>query len=109
MDGPVPDVLAKRSQALVDDPSVPLGATESYPLPGVTVLVRIEPHVWTRDAQNNLIQGCFRAGVLYLPSAAPAVGSQSPIDGWTKAATVLTVASLAVGTVATLAAWGKKS
>jgi len=106
MDGPVPDALAKRSQTLVDDPSVPLGTTESYPLPGVMVLVRIEPHAWGRDAQKNLIPGCFRAGGLYLPSAAPAVGSTT--DGWTKAVAVFTVASLVVGTVATLATWAKK-
>ena len=92
---------------------MPLGTTESYPLPGVTTLIRVEPRAWVRDAQDNLIQGCFRAGGVYLPVAAPPAAAITPPasdsgGGWNTAVTVLTAASLAVGTAATLAAWGKK-
>lgn len=104
-DGPVPDVLAKRAEAFVGDTSIPLGATESYPLPGVTALIRTEPRAWGRDAQGNLVEGCFRAAGIYLPDASPAGAGITPAEsGWSKAATVLTVASLAVGIGATL--WG---
>ncbi len=85
-DGPIPDALAKRAQALVADTSIPLGTTESFPLPGVTTLIRVEPNAWSRNAQGNLVQGCFRAANVYLP-----VGG--------------TVASLVVGIGATL--WGR--
>jgi len=109
-DGPVPDALAQRAKAVVDDPSVPLGATESYPLPGVTTLIRVEPHVWGRDEGGNLVQGCFRGAGIYLPSGTAAGAGVTPPTSSKLDRTigVLTVASLAVGTVATLAAWGSK-
>lgn len=106
-DGPVPDALAKRAAAVAADPSVPLGTTESYPLPGVVTLIRVEPHPWGRDASGALVQGCFRAGVAYLPSgAAPGSGAVTPpsTDGLTRTVTVLTAVSLTVGTVATVVA-----
>lgn len=108
-DGAIPEMLSKRAQALVDDASTPLGATESYPLPGVTTLIRVEPRVWGRDAQGALVQGCFRVGAVFLPSGTPGgAGITPPTDNKTaKVIGVLTAVSLAVGTVATLATWGK--
>lgn len=103
-DGPIPDALAKRVAALSADQAVPLGTTESYPLPGVITLIRIEPRVWGKDDKGNLVQGCFRTGSVYLPGAtASGAGIAPPVSGWSKAATILTVASLTVGTVATIA------
>jgi hypothetical protein len=108
-DGPIPDALAKRAAALAADSGVALGATESFPLPGVTALIRVEPRVWGRDAQGGLIEGCFRAAGIFLPSGAPEGAGITPpsSSGWDKAIAVLTVASLAVGTAATLHAWGQ--
>lgn len=106
-DGPVPEGLAKRAAAFANDPTIPLGSTESYPLPGVTTLIRIEPHAWARDDKGNLVQGCFRAGAVFLPVGSSVTPPSS--SGWDKAVTILTVASLAVGTAATLYTWGKKS
>ena len=108
-DGPMPDVLAKRSKSLVDDQSVPLGTTESYPLPGVTTLIRLEPHLWSRDETGNLIQGCFRAAGIYLPSAAPSAETiTAPMSGTTKLIGGLTVVSLSVGIIATAVALRKR-
>jgi hypothetical protein len=102
-DGPIPDALAKRSRALVDDLTVPLGVTESFPLPGVTTLIRIEPHLWQRDANGNLVQGCFRAAGIYLPSDAPSAdGITAPESSTNKLISGLTVVSLAAGIVATV-------
>lgn len=108
-DGPIPDALAKRSAAIAADASVQLGATESYPLPGVTALIRVEPHAWGRDEQGALVPGCFRASGLYLPAdSAIAAGITPPEESKaSKAVTVLTGVSLVVGTLATLATWGK--
>lgn len=105
----MPDALAKRALAIASDLSVPLGATESYPLPGVTTLIRVEPRVWGRDEQGNLMQGCWRVGGIFLPSGAAAGAGITPPerDGWSRAAVVLTVVSLAVGTAATVHTWGK--
>ena len=110
-DGPVPDALMARAKAIVQDPSVPLGVTESFPLPGVTTLLRVEPRAFDRDAQGNLMEGCFRVTGIYLPVAtAAAAGVVAPSDsgGLTKTVAVLTAASLTVGIVASLAAWGGK-
>ena len=106
-DGPIPDALTKRAQAIVDDPSVPLGATESYPLPGVTVLMRVEPRVWSRDANGNLVQGCFRSTGIYLPSGTMAI-TPPTTGGTSKVVGVLTAVSLVVGIGATLVSMGGK-
>ena len=86
---------------------MPLGTTESFPLPGITTLIRVEPRIWSRDAQNNLVQGCFRAGAIYLPSGAAAGAGQgvtAPSDAsLNHTVAILTAVSLAVGTVATVA------
>lgn len=106
----MPDALAKRVQALVSDSSVALGATESYPLPGVTTLITVEPRVWTRDEKGALVQGCYRAGGIYLPAGAPeaagAVTSPEP-SKLDRTVGVLTAVSLVVGIGSALAAWGK--
>jgi hypothetical protein len=111
-DGPIPVALTNRAQALAADPSAPLGTTESYPLPGVAVLIRVEPHVWGRDTQGTLVEGCFRTAIAYLPAAgtAPPTGVTPPStgSGLAQAVGILTVVSLTVGTVATLAAWGSR-
>ena len=108
-DGPMPDVLAKRSKGLVDDQSVPLGTTESYPLPGVTTLIRVEPHMWSRDESGSLIQGCFRSAGIYLPSGAPSAESiTAPMSSTTKLIGGLTVVSLTVGIVATAVSLRKR-
>lgn len=106
-DGPVPDALAKRAQAIAADATVPLGATESYPLPGVMTLIRLEPRVWSRDAQGNLVEGCFRTAGIFLPSGAPDAASiTAPAsDKTSKIIAWLTGISLAVGTAATIATW----
>ncbi len=107
-DGPIPDALAKRAQAVVADASVPLGATESYPLPGVTTLIRVEPRVWARDEKGLLVEGCFRSAGIFLPDGAAAGAGITPpssTDSLSKTIAILTVASLAVGTAATIATW----
>jgi hypothetical protein len=108
-DGPVPDGLARRAQAIAADQAVPLGSTESYPLPGVTALIRVEPRVWGRDEQGGLVQGCFRAGGIYLPGGtAPQAEATPPSEGKLgRTIAVLTAVSLALGIGATVFAWGK--
>ena len=111
LDGNQPDALVKRAAALAADQSVPLGTTESFPLPGVVTLIRVEPQVWGKDDKGNLVQGCFRSGSVYLPyGTGQGAGIRPPqVDGWSRAATILTVASLSVGTVATVASFRRKS
>jgi len=106
-DGPVPDALYKRAAAIASDPNVPLGVTESYPLPGVVTLIRVEPSIWTRDTQGNVVEGCFRIARVYLPSATPGGAGIAAPEGASLAKTVgvLTAASLALGIAASLAAW----
>jgi hypothetical protein len=110
-DGPVPDALVARAASVTEDQTVSLGSTESFPLPGVTALIRVEPRAWTRDTQGNLVEGCFRVGGVYLPaSAAQPAGVVAPSSDGSLNRTigVLTAVSLTVGTVATLATWGHR-
>jgi hypothetical protein len=106
-DGPLPEALAKRAQAVAGDTAVALGATESYPLPGVTALIRVEPHSWGRNEKGALVQGCFRAGVIFLPSAPSGSAVTPPQEvGAGKIIAGLTVTSLAVGILVSLASLG---
>jgi hypothetical protein len=94
---------------LVEDQGVPLGTTESFPLPGVTTLIRVEPTIWMRDKGGQLIQGCFRSGGIYLPENAPAAsGITAPESTQSKIIGALTIASLSVGTLATVASLRKR-
>lgn len=110
--GPIPDGLAQRAQTMANDQTVSLGATQSYPLPGVVTLIRVEPRVWSRDATGEPVTGCFRVGGIYLPSGATPDASDvtPPEDSDTLSKWVggLTVVSLLVGTLATISTWGKK-
>ena len=103
-DGPIPDALAARASALSGDQSLPLGVTESFPLPGVVTLIRVEPRNWTRDAQGGLVEGCCRVGAVYLPSVTP----PATTDSLSRTIGILTAISLAVGTAVTIATWRKK-
>lgn len=111
-DGPLPDALSKRALALIADQALPLGSTESFPLPGVTTLIRVEPRVWGRNDKGELVEGCFRSGGVYLPSGAAegagAVTPPSEMSRTEKIVGVLTAISLVVGTAATIATWGKE-
>lgn len=108
-DGPIPDTLLKRSKSLAEDQSVPLGTTESYPLPGVTTLIRVEPQAWGRNDSGGLVQGCFRVGGIYLPSQTVSAETLTAPESTTnKVITALTIASLGVGTIATVASLRKK-
>ena len=89
-DGPVPDALAARATAIAADQTVPLGTTESYPLPGVTTMIRVEPRVWGKDASGAPVQGCFRSSIVYLPvGTATGAGITAPTDTWAKPVEIL--------------------
>jgi hypothetical protein len=108
-DGPVPEALAQHAERLSADQVVPLGTTESHPIPGITTLIRVEPRSWAKDAHGVFQQGCFRVGAIYLPSGTPAVTTSvvPPMSRMAKAVTTLSVISLTIGIAATLAKWGK--
>lgn len=111
VDGPIPAELSARAQAAAANASADLGAIQSYPLPGITALIRIEPHVWGRDAQGGLVQGCFRAGGIYLPdgsATSETISAPTSADRLSKTIAILTAVSLGVGTIATLASWRSK-
>jgi hypothetical protein len=108
LDGPVPPPLAARATALAGDGATPLGATESFPLPGVTALLRVEARAWLRGADGSLTEGCFRVGGVYLPADSPPAGPPRSRDGggsWTRTVAILTAVSLGVSLLATLSSW----
>lgn len=105
MDGPIPETLSQRMTALAAD--APLGATENFQIPGVTTLLRVEPHAWSQDeSTGELVQGCFRGVSVYLPTGAPTTDTVPPkeegFSTTTKIIAGLTVVSLTVGIIATV-------
>ena len=108
-DGPIPDAIVARGKALIADDRFQLGSAESFPLPGVIALLRVEPHVWGRTENGDLVQGCFRATGVYLPEpqeSTPQTAGSTQTLGRTIA--VLTAASLAIGIATTLIRWRRK-
>lgn len=105
-DGPIPEPIARRATEIAADESVPLGTTESHPLAGTAVLVRVEPRAWQRQG-GELVEGCFRAGAIYVPSSSSSHVSevtppaQKP-DTLARTVTILTAVSLVIGIGATV-------
>jgi len=97
IDGPVPAPLAARAQAVASDQTVPLGATESFPLPGVTVLIVCEPHAWSTDAAGNAVEGCFHGATVFLPTGAAPPAAPTAPSSLSTAVGVLTLVSLVAG------------
>lgn len=112
IDGPVPLALSNRAQSVASDQTIVLGSTESYPLPGITALIRVEPRVWAYDSQGALAQGCFRTGGVYLPSSDSSgddvIAPPSNPDSLSRTVGILTAASLSIGIIATLATWKRR-
>jgi len=112
VDGPVPSALANRGIDMALDPGVPMGATESFPLPGVVALLRVETHVWGPDpgSAGKIVAGCFRVTGVYLPAETTTlVQPVTRESDWTKVAAVLTAVTLSIGLAATLASWAGSS
>lgn len=104
----MPPALRDRANVLA---SSPLGTTENFPIPGVTAMIRSEPRTWAHDSSGGLIQGCFQAGAVYVPAGHETVIAPVASGGLSRleiTVGVLTIASLAVGTAATIATWKKK-
>jgi hypothetical protein len=105
-DGPIPDALAQRAQTMAMDTAVPMGTVESFPLPGVVALIRVETHVWGPDGAGKLAAGCYRVAGLYLPvEKRTLVQPVTRESTWTKTAAVLTAVTLSIGLAATLTSW----
>lgn len=105
-DGPVPDPLAQRATTMAKDSSVPMGAVEGFPLPGVVALIRVETHVWGTDGAGKLTAGCFRVAGVYLPvEKTTLVQPVTRESTWTKTAAILTAVTLSIGLVASLTSW----
>ena len=105
-DGPVPDTLAQRATVMAKDSSVPMGAVEGFPLPGVVALIRVETHVWGLDGAGKFVAGCFRVAGVYLPlETRTLVQPLTRESVFTKGAAILTAITLSIGLVARLSAW----
>ncbi|SRR5579883_2612092 len=95
--GPVPAAVVAHAKSLAGDMSLPLGYSDTVYSGGVALIVRVDPHTWTTDAQGNVVPGCYHGATVYVPQpgqpATPSSGSSSPGPG-----TLFTL-SLALGTV----------
>lgn len=98
LDGPVPLALEAQAKHIAYDMSRPLGYTETASVAGVTVILRVDPHPWTHDAQGNLVTGCFHGVTAYVPLAPHVVPPSAPArSGLGALLEVLTLASVTTG------------
>lgn len=95
--GPVPADVVAHAKSLAGDMTLPLGYSDTVYSGGVPLIVRVDPHTWTTDAQGNVVPGCYHGATVYVPlpgqPAQPSSGSSSPGPG-----TLFTL-SLILGTV----------
>ena len=68
VNGAVPADVQARAVALTKDPAKTLGYTETIYSGGVPLLLRVDPHTWSTDAQGGAIPGCFKGFDVWIPT-----------------------------------------
>lgn len=82
VNGAIPANVLEHAQALANDATKPLGYTDTVYSGGVPLLVRVDAHTWTTDAQGNVVAGCFHGADVFVPVVqAPASASSTPTMG----------------------------
>jgi hypothetical protein len=107
--GPVPAAVALRAKAIAFDMSFALGYAENFPIAGVTLILRVDPHTWTTGAGGQIVAGCFHGVTVYVPApvhhiVAPTSGQRTAM---TKFVELLSLASLSASLVVGLPKFGR--
>jgi hypothetical protein len=102
IDGPVPQSAVQDAQSLASNMQLPLGYADTIYVNGVPLIVRVDPHPWTTDAQGNVVPGCYHGATVYTPtSPGQGVTPPSSSSGGTSA---LFTASILLGATASVIA-----
>jgi len=96
-DGPVPTAAVQDAQALAGNMQLPLGYADTIYVNGIPLIVRVDPHPWTTDAEGNVIPGCYHGATVYTPTS-PGQGVVPPSSGGGTSA--LLTASILLGATA---------
>lgn len=95
--GPVPAAVVSHAKSLAGDMTLPLGYADTVYSGGVPLIVRVDPHTWTTDAQGNVVPGCYHGATVYVPLVAPS--PPTPSSSSSSSAGALFTVSLLLGTV----------
>lgn len=101
IDGPVPPSAVQDAQSLANNMQLPLGYADTIYVSGVPLIVRVDPHPWTTDAQGNVIPGCYHGATVYTPTS-PGQGVTPPSSS-SSGSTLLTISVLLGGAVSAFA------
>lgn len=96
--GPIPSDIQAKATALSNDMTKPLGYTETVYAGGVPLLLRVDPHTWTTDAQGNAVAGCLHGVGVYVPSPSSLPPAGATQSGQTTSNTLLVI-SIGLGAV----------
>jgi hypothetical protein len=99
IDGPVPPAAVQDAQALAYNMQLPLGYADTIYVNGIPLIVRVDPHTWTTDAQGNVIAGCYHGATVYTPTA-PGQGVTPPNASGGGGSSALITASILLGATA---------
>jgi hypothetical protein len=69
VDGMPPSVAVALANQLAFHSNQPYGFMETVCVNGEPLIVRVDPHTWSHDAQGNLITGCFHGATVYRPTS----------------------------------------
>ncbi len=77
-DGSPPAPAVQLAYQLAFHSSQPFGYMETVCVGGSPLIVRVDPHPWSHDAQGNIIYGCFHGATVYRPTSPMPCAAETP-------------------------------
>jgi len=78
IDGTPPSAAVALATQLAFHSNQPYGFMETVCVGGEPLIVRVDPHTWSHDAQGNLITGCFHGATVYRPTSKIPCAANTP-------------------------------
>jgi len=78
VDGTPPASVVQLATQLAFHSSQPFGYMETICVGGQPLIVRVDPHPWSHDAQGNIIYGCFHGATVYIPTSPTPCAAETP-------------------------------
>jgi len=92
VNGAVPAEVVAAATALANDMTKPLGFTQTVYSGGVPLLLRVDPHTWTLDAQGNASPGCYHGVDVWIPAPTTAPPATAAAQSTSNTLLVISIA-----------------
>ncbi len=103
INGAIPADVQARATTIANDMTKSLGYTETIYSGGVPLLLRVDAHTWTTDAQGNVVAGCDHGVDVFVPSPTaivpPSTQPPSTSSSGSSLTNTLLVASIGLGAI----------